>query len=492
MMKENNRSFRALRETRLGRRGGVAVFVAVVLIVMFGFAALAVDIGYLMLSSTQMQSASDSASLAGGTELTPGLGRFAFKTPAEVEASARPVAQTFAGANRNAEQNSTYIDQDRDVEFGQAVFDPVSGTFVQTIGAVPYNMVRATVPRNQTASNLGDGPIPLFFARVAGHDESEFSRVAAAALFPADGFNVSEPGEASGVMPFAYKEPTWRRFEDAQEWYGNNGGTPSLIPATADDATFVASNSPANKGTWMYTDPNTSTTHEISAFHQHSYDNQGDLEYDAGGNPIWEQVFYDNFNASPEPYSTETQTIAGTAPPAASPHSDGMIELNLYPESTGGAITAGNAGTIDLGDTNNAAQAIADQIVNGLGYDDYQEMANQNIVDADGNFYLDHDNPTPVNGDTGISGGPIQQAMDQIIGQTRAIVLYNAVSAPGNNVMYDIVEFVGVRVLYAKMNGNPKSIWIQQAPHKDGTGVPDTGEVPGPDTTIFSPLILIE
>ena len=470
------------RQSRTHRRaGGVAPIAAIVLLLLFGFTALAIDVGYLKLSHTQMQAASDSSSLAGGTELMPGLGRFATKTPSEVEAAARPVAQTFAGFNRAADLNSVYVDQGRDLQFGQAIFDTNSGSWIQTLGVTPYNMVRSTVRRDQAGSTAGDGPIPLIFARAMGRDESTLTAPSAAALFPANGFTVSEDGDgASGVIPFAFKQRVWRRLEDAQNWYRNPDGTTNVIPTT-------------------YTpgDPNYPMHHPADGspaepmFHRHAYDNQGDLLYDTDGNPIWEQDIFDNFHADPAE-STDPATVTGSE---SSPIPDGWLEVDLYPESTGGAITAGNAGTVDLGGADNAASAIRDQILYGLTYSDYVAMENQGIL-TDGELVLDpvENIEVEVDGDTGISGGPIDQAMNAIIGETRAITLYdhNVVEGPGDTVTYTLTEFVGVRILFADLTGSDKHIWIQMAPHVDGTAVPDTDVVPGPDTTIFSPLILIE
>jgi len=48
-----------------GKRGAVAVYVAILLIVFIGFVALAVDIGYVMVVRNQLQNAADAAALAG-------------------------------------------------------------------------------------------------------------------------------------------------------------------------------------------------------------------------------------------------------------------------------------------------------------------------------------------------------------------------------------------------------------------------------------------
>lgn len=470
-----NRRFR-------GRRlGGIAVITGIVLLLLMGITALAIDLGFLMLGRTQMQAASDASSLAGGTELMSGLGRFATRTPAEVEVAARPVARTFAAANRAAELDSAFIDQNRDVQFGRANFDAASGGWVQTLGAAPYNMVRVTVRRDQVGSGNGDAPVPLFFARALGHAESTLTAVSAAAIMPARGFTVTEEGEASGVIPFAFKQRVWRRLEDAQDWYRNPDGSTQTLPSTY---------TPGDPNYPMH-DPGDGGPLE-PMFHRHAYDNQGDLLYDAAGDPIWEQDIFDNFHYTDPASPTNAGTVSGGE---GSPTPDGWLEVDLYPESTGGAITAGNAGTVDLGDTDNAANAIREQIINGLTLSDYEAMETQGIL-TDGELVLDpaENIEVQVDGDTGISGGPIDQAMNAIIGETRAITLYDhdIVEGPGDTITYTLTEFVGVRVMFADLTGTDKHIWIQMAPHSDGTAVPDLDDMPGPDTTVFTPLILIE
>ena len=86
------------------RHGVSALIILVLLVVLIGMVAMVVDVGFIVMTKSQMQAADDSATLAGGTELLSGLGRYATKTPAEVEAAARPVAVQFAASNRAGEQ----------------------------------------------------------------------------------------------------------------------------------------------------------------------------------------------------------------------------------------------------------------------------------------------------------------------------------------------------------------------------------------------------
>jgi Flp pilus assembly protein TadG len=64
-----------LRGAPSGQRGSVSVVVALSLVVLLGFAALAVDYGYLAFSQRRLQSATDAAALAGAVDLGPSHGR---------------------------------------------------------------------------------------------------------------------------------------------------------------------------------------------------------------------------------------------------------------------------------------------------------------------------------------------------------------------------------------------------------------------------------
>jgi hypothetical protein len=97
-----------------------------------------------------------------------------------------------------------------------------------------------------------------------------------------------------------------------------------------------------------------------------------------------------------------------------------------------------------------------------------------------------------VNGDTGISGGPIDQAMNSIIGESRVMMLFNNAVKNGNTVDYTLTEFVGIRVLYANLTTSNKVIWVQMATVVDGTAITDYDEEIGENTTVFTPLILIQ
>ena len=455
------------------RRGGIAIQMAVVMSMIFGFTALTIDVGFVFMTRTQLQSASDASALAGGTELRYGLGRFATATSSEVEANIKAAADLFASSNRVGDLSSAYLDQNRDVRMGRATYS--DGIWYKEYDATPYNMVEIQLHRDIDGSVNGDRPLGLFFAPVLGTTQANLSTLATAAVLPARGYVIAEQDELLPLIPFAFRAKLWRRFEAAQDWYTDpaNNVTPGQIPQIG-DAGYPMWDDPLD-------DPDQGSIH---LFHQQDYDNQGNLIFDNQGNPVYRQDFFDDYS-----YSESTGQIDDDTP-------DGWLEADLYPESTGGAIgSPGNAGTIDLGDTNNSSSDLRRQIEEGINYDDYQEMDGQNVL-TEGQFILDPGNniTATVNGDTGLSAGPIGQGFEEILGDARVIALFDedVVFGSGNNVVYTLVDFAGVRPVYQKLTGNDKRIWIQMAPVIDGTALPDLENEVGSSTTLFTPVILID
>jgi len=83
-----------VRRFRQEDEGVVAVLVALLMVVLIGFAALVVDAGYLFVDRTQLQKAADAAALAGAYDLWPGDG-----THNSVAGNTATDAASFAQSN---------------------------------------------------------------------------------------------------------------------------------------------------------------------------------------------------------------------------------------------------------------------------------------------------------------------------------------------------------------------------------------------------------
>lgn len=164
---------------------------------------------------------------------------------------------------------------------------------------------------------------------------------------------------------------------------------------------------------------------------------------------------------------------------------DGIPELRLYPmkkkdEIDDGNTGAGNWGTIDIGGGDNSTADLVRQIERGPNADDLEHY--------DGKFILDDITGTlDVSGDTGISAG-VAAAIAKIVGKPRTIPLYTELEGTGNNAMYTLVGFAGIRIVDYKLTGNDKYVLIQPAYVFDPTAIAGTG--PGVSYFVGHPVHL--
>lgn len=159
---------------------------------------------------------------------------------------------------------------------------------------------------------------------------------------------------------------------------------------------------------------------------------------------------------------------------------DGKTEVNLYPQSTG---SPGNRGTVDIGGSNNSTNDIARQILYGISPQDFIDLGKPLVFDQGGELDL--------NGDTGISAG-VKDELTDIKGQPRTIPIFREVNGPGNNAIYTIVAWQGIRIMDVKLTGpmNKKHVTIQMAPVLTTGVVPTT--VTGTSHMVFSPAVLLQ
>jgi Flp pilus assembly protein TadG len=260
---------RALRDER--RRGSVLVLSAALLIVIFGLTAFALDIGFIALTKTQMQTASDASSLGACNELEEGLGAQPTLTMEQTLSTSRAAAQAVANANPNGGLDSTYVNTTRDVRFGQAVWDPTTKQWAKSWGVSPYNMVQVTVHRDTVTEGqaLGDKPLDTFFAGSLGVKTVDLQTDATAALLPGVGVSIeSASGLTAGVLPITLDVPTWEALMNGvgTDNYGYDPVT-KHITGNSDGVKEVnlfpyglSTLPPGNRGTVDLGDPNNSTS----------------------------------------------------------------------------------------------------------------------------------------------------------------------------------------------------------------------------------------
>jgi Flp pilus assembly protein TadG len=173
-------------------------------------------------------------------------------------------------------------------------------------------------------------------------------------------------------------------------------------------------------------------------------------------------------------YDPDTGTV--------SPGSDGILELNLYPGAGADQLPPGNFGTVDIGSPGNSASDISRQILYGVSAEDLAYFGGTLEFGPDGTLTL--------YGDTGLSAG-FKSELEAIKGQPRIIPIFSEVSGPGNNAIFTIVEFTGIRIMNVKLTGKMKckNVIIQPAVVVDDSAIDDpTG---GSSYFVYRPVQLV-
>ncbi len=173
--------------------GIIVVYAAFFMVVIFGFAAFAIDVGYMALTKDQLQTAADAAALAGAMQMKYG--------PAAVRAAANDIAtRNFTGKNAVSLPDSQ-------IQLG--MYDMTTRTFV--VNETAANSVRVLTKVTDS---------PLFFAPVLGNPTFSSTAEAIAIINPRD---IAFVIDLSGSMNDD-TEPCWAT-ETINSVYASQGYT---------------------------------------------------------------------------------------------------------------------------------------------------------------------------------------------------------------------------------------------------------------------------
>ncbi len=170
-----------------GRKGVTFVFVIIFLLVLLAFFALAVDVGYVMVTRNELQNVADGAALAGARRLGAFYEGMPYWDQQSYDASSdagtiRASASDVAAQNSAAGQPVSL--ESSDIKIG--TWNSETKVFTETM-ARP-NAVRVVSRRDATAN----GPVTTFFAKILGINTVDVRATATAAL---TGQSTAGPGE---------------------------------------------------------------------------------------------------------------------------------------------------------------------------------------------------------------------------------------------------------------------------------------------------------
>lgn len=164
------------------RRGAVAAFTAVTMVVLVGFAALTIDVGYMYSVRLDLQNAADAAAMTaagayGSDTQYLVQAASADSYPTAVKALAYDRASILFKRNASMGRTSTIVDYD-DLMLGRV--DVYSTAPIQTgVDPEQLNAVYVMTRRDTQSEN---GPVELFFSRVFGYHSTNITASAVAAF----------------------------------------------------------------------------------------------------------------------------------------------------------------------------------------------------------------------------------------------------------------------------------------------------------------------
>jgi Flp pilus assembly protein TadG len=194
------------------RRGAIAPMSAMMMVFLLIMAALAIDITYIGLTHMELQSAADSAALAGASQLVhPDILKGNTRDSALIDYAARTEATRICVLNKAGgklllmDSNSTN-DPNGDLVLGR-IENPNDQSSPFVAGATPYNSVFVRVRRDSTKNT----PLNLFFGGVTGHKTRSMTATATASFaLGVRGFKMNTDGVTNSLLlPFALDVNTW-------------------------------------------------------------------------------------------------------------------------------------------------------------------------------------------------------------------------------------------------------------------------------------------
>ena len=414
------------------RTGSVMVLAAVMMVVMFGVLAFAVDLGYVGVVHTQLQASADATALASAWELVGQRANATNVNPVtniSLSADTWPIARQYASLNRVANEPSALGTDDvviGRVDDPSSLSAPPNSDEPNSDEPSPWNFdnpsrFNAVKVRVQKTTDQ-NGSISLFFAKMLGVNSTE-AKAEATAMFRDDfiGFGPPANGTNLQMLPYAMDEQTWKAAYPTDEH-----GTP--LPGTGTDEWKWDGNDPENP-----VKPGHDGILEVNLFPQGT---------DVPGNRG--TVDIGNNNNSTKAIATQIK--------------DGISSTDLA-NVDGGELKLDANGELELNGDTGISAGVKDDLASLIGWkkDDF------------GNDII-----------------PRQE-------QTRIIPIFSEVTGPGNNATYTIVGFECVRIMEVKLTGSMsgKRVILQKAHMTVLGGVPAP---PGSEPIshgIYSPVWLV-
>lgn len=276
------------------RRGAVAVFALVFIVVLIGFASLTLDVGAMYNTRADLQNAADAGALSGASMLASNA---MLQARIEQQQSVQDVVDTVYYRATEVSQKlrsfgaeGTMLDAS-DVITGWIDLDSATSAIDFTKPASQFNAIQVSARRSKDNAN---GPLTFFFASVFGQSQTEVSASATAAFDDRVAGYDPATGNA-GLMPFTINVDEYNNqlalFSDQYEYDSDGEMVASGSDGVPEVDIYPSVLAPGNFG--LLNISNNNGTQDLSDYIQFGIPPE-DLEDEIGSPSL---VFYDDEGA---------------------------------------------------------------------------------------------------------------------------------------------------------------------------------------------------
>lgn len=203
------------RHTIAKRRGGITPLTCLLLPLIVGMVAFAVDTSWIVMTRSELQNTADAAALAGANKL--GENYISFSLPTQSAANKTALISSAVSAAKTAAKNCAAANSaggvsgltllDADIDVGNTT----NGVYISnaTNSALYPNTVKVTMRRDGTANTS----LKLYFAPVIGVSNVDVQAKATAMAYggTVNSLRTDLP-TAAGVLPVTYDVNAWNTF----------------------------------------------------------------------------------------------------------------------------------------------------------------------------------------------------------------------------------------------------------------------------------------
>ena len=242
-----------LQQQSKSRRGAILILGAFMMIVFCGFAAFAIDLGYIALTQAQLQNTADASALAAVLEL-----KDADANATQAGLRAQAVAEAIYAASLNKAGGRFVELREEDILFGNRHFDnggfttnweggyaPDGSVLPGDIGNLPRNAIQVAIHYDENTGNRRE--LDLWFARLIGKKTAAVSGFSRGHLTPRDLVFVLDISNSmnNDSENFSGRDTIIRKLLNypSGDYYGNTGGSSTTEPRIEVDLYFRGNSS---------------------------------------------------------------------------------------------------------------------------------------------------------------------------------------------------------------------------------------------------------